>query len=61
MWKLSLPGTKTSSIPLKSLEGGSRRYKNSQELEAEVRVQGEKIQSGRKEDKTFKGEGGTGR
>ena len=52
------------SIPLKNPESvteGKRKQEvtgNSQEHEAVVRVQREKIQSGRKKDKRFEGEGG---
>ena len=58
------PGLETPSIPLKNPEGvreGKRKQevkRNSQEDETVVRVQREKIQSGRKKDKRFEGEGG---
>ena len=54
----------TPSIPLKNPEGvreGKRKQevkRNSQEHEEVVRVQREKIQSGRKKNKRFEGEGG---
>ena len=60
----SAPGLKTPSIPLKNPERvreGKRKQevkKNSQEHEAVVRVQREKIQSGQKKDKKFESEGG---
>ena len=62
--QFSAPGYETPSIPLKYLEGvkeGKRKQevkRNSQEHEAVVRVQSKKIQSGRKKDKRFEGEGG---
>ena len=55
--QFSAPGSETPSIPLKNPEGikdGKRKQqvkRNSQEHEAMVRVQSEKIQSGRKKDK----------
>ena len=57
------PGSETPSISLKIPERvGEKKRKqeakrNSQEHEAMVRVQSEKIQSGRKRDKRFEGEG----
>ena len=62
--QFSAPGYETPSIPLKNPEGvkeGKRKQKverNSQEHEAVVRVQSEKIQSGLKKDKGFEGKGG---
>ena len=61
--KFSAPGSETASIPLKNpervREGKKKEAKrNSQEHEAVVRVQREKIQSGRKKDKRFEGEDG---
>ena len=64
MLQFSAPGLDTPSIPLKNPEEvrkGKRKQKvkrNSQEHEEMVRVQREKIQSGRKKDKRFEGEGG---
>ena len=64
MLQFSAPGLDTPSIPLKNPEEvrkGKRKQKvkrNSQEYEEMVRVQREKIQSGRKKDKRFEGEGG---
>ena len=64
MLQFSAPGYETPSIPLKNPEGvkeGKRKQevkRNSQEHEAVVRVQSEKIQSGLKRDKRFEGEGG---
>ena len=61
--QFSAPSLDTPSIPLKNSEGvkeGKRKQevkRNSQEHEAMVRVQREKIQSGRKKDKRFEGEG----
>ena len=61
--QLSAAGYETPSIPLKNPEGvkeGKRKQKvkrNSQEHEAVVKVQSEKIQSGLKKDKRFEGEG----
>ena len=58
------PGSETLSIPLKNpkrVREGKRKKKikrNSQEHEAVVRVQKEKIQNGRKRDKRFESEGG---
>ena len=60
MQQLSAPGSETPSIPLKNPKGvreGKRKQevkRNSQEHEAVVRVQREKIQSGRKKDKSLK-------
>ena len=62
--QFSYPGLETPSIPLKSPERvreGKRKQevkRNSQEHEAVVRVQREKIQSGRNENKRFEDEGG---
>ena len=62
--QFSAPGSETPSIPLKYPEGvreGKRKQevkRNSQEHEAVVRVQRETIQSGRKKDRRFEGEGG---
>ena len=62
--QLSAPGLETPSIQLKNPEGVKEEKKkqevkrNSQEHEAVVRVQREKIQSGRKKDKRLEGEGG---
>ena len=64
MSQFSAPGSEIPSIPLKNLEGvreAKRKQevkRNSQEHEAVVRVQREKIQSGRKKDKRFEGKGG---
>ena len=64
MYQLSAPGLKTHSIPLKNPVGvrdGNRKQevkRNSQEHKVVVRVQREKIQSGRKKDKRFESEGG---
>ena len=64
MSQFSAPGSETPSIPLKNLEGVRKAKRkqevkrNSQEHEAVVRVQREKIQSGRKKDKRFEGKGG---
>ena len=64
MLQFSGPGAETPSISLKYPEGvkeGKRKQevkRNSQEYEAVVRVQREKIQSGRKKDMRFEGEGG---
>ena len=61
--QFSAPSLDTPGIPLKNSEGvkeGKRKQevkRNSQEHEAMVRVQREKIQSGRKKDKRFEGEG----
>ena len=62
--QFSAPGYETPSIPLKNPQGvkeGKRKQevkRNSQEHEAVVRVQSEKIHSGLKKDKRFEGEGG---
>ena len=62
--QFSAPGQEIPSIPLKNPEGvkeGKRKQevkRNSQEHEAVVRVQSDKIHSGRKKDKRFEGEGG---
>ena len=62
--QLSAPGLEIPSIPLKNPEGVKEENRkqevkrNSQEHEAMVRVQREKLQSGRKKDKRFEGEGG---
>ena len=62
--QFSAPGLETPSIQLKSPERvkeGKRKQevkRNSQEHEAVVRVQREKIQSGRKKEKRFEDEGG---
>ena len=62
--QFSAPGSETPSIPLKNpkrVKEGKRKQevkRNSQEHKAVVRVQSEKIQSGRKKDKKFEGEGG---
>ena len=62
--QFSAPDYKTPSIPLKNPQGvkeGKRKQevkRNSQEHEAVVRVQSEKIHSGLKKDKRFEGEGG---
>ena len=62
--QFSAPGSETPSILLKNSEDvgeGKKKQeikKNSQEHEAVVRVQKEKIQSGRKKDKRFEGENG---
>ena len=64
MLQFSAPGSEVPSILLKNPEGVSEGKKkqevkiNSQEHETVVRVQREKIQSGRNEDKRFEGEGG---
>ena len=63
VYQFSAPGSETPSIPLKNPEGVREKRKqevkrNSQEHEAVVRVQSEKIQSGRKKGKKFEGEGG---
>ena len=64
MQQFSARGLETPSIPLKNPEGvreGKRKQeekRNSQEHETVVRVQREKIQSRRKGDKRFGGEGG---
>ena len=63
MQQFSAPGSETPSIPLKNPEGVWERKKkqdvkrNSQDHEAMVRVQREKIQSGQNEDMRFEGEG----
>ena len=60
----SAPGSETPSIPLKNPERvreGKRKQevkRNSQEHEAVVKVQREKIQSGLKKEKKFESEGG---
>ena len=62
--QFSAPGLETPSISLKNPEGvreGKRKQevkRNSQKHEAVVRMQREKIQSRRKGDKRFEGEGG---
>ena len=62
--QFSAPGSETPSIPLKNpkrvIEGKRKQEvkRNSQEHEAVVRVQREKIQSGWKKDKKFESEGG---
>ena len=64
VYYFSSPGSEISSIPLKNpkrVREGKRKQevkRNSQEHEAVVRVQREKIQSGRKKDKKFESEGG---
>ena len=64
MLQFSAPGSEIPSIPLENHEGvkeGKRKQevkRNSQEHKAVMRVQREKIQSGRKKDKRFEGEGG---
>ena len=63
VYQFSAPGLETPSIPLKNPERvreGNRKQevkRNSQEHEAVMRVQREKIQSGRKKDKRFESEG----
>ena len=62
MQRFSVPYSETPSIPLKNpeevREGKKKQKVNSQEHEAVVRVQREKIQSGRKKDKRFEGKDG---
>ena len=64
MYQFSSPGSETPSIPLKNPERVREKKRkrevkrNTQEYEAVVRVQREKIQSGRKNDKKFESEGG---
>ena len=64
VYQFKAPGLEIPSIPLKNPDGvrkGKKKQevkKNSQVHEAVVRVQREKIQSGRKKDKKFEGEGG---
>ena len=64
VYQFSSPGQETPSIPLKNPERvreGKKKQevkRNSQEHEAVVRVQREKIQSGRKKDKKSESEGG---
>ena len=64
VYLFSAPGSETPSIPLKNpkrvIEGKRKQEvkRNSQEHETVVRVQREKIQSGRKKDKKFESEGG---
>ena len=62
--QFSASGYETPSIPLKNPEGVKKRKRkqevkrNSHEHKTVVRVQSEKIQSGRKKDKRFESEGG---
>ena len=62
--QFSAPCSEIPSIPLKNSEGvgeGKKKQevkRNSHEHEAVVKVQRVKIQSGRKKDKRFEGEGG---
>ena len=64
MQQFSAPGLETSSIPLKNpkeVREEKRKQevkRNRQEHEAVVRVQREKIQSGRKKDKRIESKGG---
>ena len=64
VYHFSAPGSETPSIPFKNTERvreGKRKQevkRNSQEHEAVVRVQREKLQRGRKRDKRFEGEDG---